>query len=301
MINDKRRNECPCADCSLVFGFKEARIPTWMAYQLENEHIKIIGDPYVWKVLLDISNGKEDRGELHRLTTTMMSQNELAAGRFLPDDQLPKAKRGDIFLIPLAAIRSLGHIPEFGTFAGLISMDLEDITKNHIFISHLWENPFEPDPHRNQFRLLQSDTFAETDLIWLDFCCMPQQKLKGDKPMYREYFDYTLGRLNLLLMTMTVKMAVNDWALPDYFHRGWCLFESFFLPNPSVDSLQFQKLTVERGIEFSKRVMKVRFTQDKDAEKVSTLMIENHERIKKANKDASKEPRTASNIEDYHT
>ena len=93
--------------------------------------------------------------------------------------------------------------------------------QNYLVISHVWENADDPDPRRVQFINLQRkvlDVKSTTGSIFYDYSCIKQHPRSMEEEVE---FKESLVEMNHMYKNMRVEIIKN----PDYFNRGWCVFE----------------------------------------------------------------------------
>jgi hypothetical protein len=104
------------------------------------------------------------------------------------------------------------------------------------FLSHRWSSARHPDPEGNKIAMI-ADEFPDDALVWLDYCCLPQE------PRDRVEQQQFIQGLNVIpnLISRSWFTVIGD-NLNDYDRRCWCQFEALcalqFGSTPRASSLE---------------------------------------------------------------
>mmetsp|Transcript_33496 Transcript_33496/g.44213 ORF Transcript_33496/g.44213 Transcript_33496/m.44213 type:complete len:511 (-) Transcript_33496:321-1853(-) len=156
---------------------------------------------------------------------------------------IPEVSLENIYLLSVKAFIKGGAILSYGDLASQgVHVNGTVLTPSDrvLFVIHQWEGRREPDPGKNQFKMIRKflqdwqrdNQDQEINYIWLDYSCLTQEKYSGG----RVSADYRFQLPNVLSATFCAThclvvpriTTVGDNPCTDLkglFNRGWCQVE----------------------------------------------------------------------------
>jgi len=113
--------------------------------------------------------------------------------------------------------------------------DISEV-KEYVFISHIWEQPNNPDPYNLSLYFV---LFQPNVSFWLDYVSLPQKHLIDDFNPFNNTFKKELNRMFLIQSNAVKSIKIlPKWGHEEYNHRGWCIAEQALIgSSPMLDLL----------------------------------------------------------------
>mmetsp|Transcript_10021 Transcript_10021/g.13110 ORF Transcript_10021/g.13110 Transcript_10021/m.13110 type:complete len:808 (+) Transcript_10021:69-2492(+) len=146
-----------------------------------------------------------------------------------------------VLLLHKSKILQSGEIPHYNNCKKQgwhVSANNIKSSEKVLFISHRWGMVGDPDPTKEQYKLLVkylSRVVEDIDYLWVDFSCICQDK---ESPLFNCHLTniptaimscthmLIIPKLTKIPHTSNIDLYTSVTDLSDYLGRAWCLFES---------------------------------------------------------------------------